>query len=121
MSKKSKSRAAQFPFPVLAVLAYLLMGFVWDLWHPGWLVFLTIPVYYYTVTLIESINKDDGKGFWRLIPYPLFCTVAYICMGAFWGLWHPGWLIFLTIPIWSFFVSGEKKAKDEDVMDYDDL
>ncbi len=112
--KKKRSRAASFPFPVLALLAFLCLGFIWDLWHPGWLVFLTIPIYYYIVNLIES----DSVGLWQLVPYPLFCTIIYLCIGFIWGLWHPGWLIFLTIPFWSFF-AGDKKADDEDLMDND--
>ena len=25
---------------------YLVLGFVFGLWHPGWLVFLTVPIHY---------------------------------------------------------------------------
>ncbi len=31
-------------YPLVVVIAYLVMGFVWNLWHPGWIIFLTIPV-----------------------------------------------------------------------------
>jgi len=112
--KQQKSRAASFPFPVLVVLAYLCMGFFWELWNPGWLLFLTIPVYYYTVNIIEKINNNESLTFWKLLPYPLLCTLVYVCIGIFWGLWHPGWLIFLTIPIWSFFVAEKKADKDDE-------
>jgi len=116
MSKKTKSRAASFPYPVIATIAFLCLGFFWDLWHPGWLVFLTVPIYYYTVSLIESIGSDESKSFLKLLPYPLFCAIVYMCLGFFLDWWHPGWLIFLTIPIWSFFVS----SKDDDGDDDDD-
>lgn len=75
---------------------------------------MTIPVYYYTVSLIESINKDEKTNFFKLLPYPLFCAIVYICLGFFFDLWHPGWLIFLTIPIWSFFVSDKSDDDDDD-------
>jgi hypothetical protein len=35
------------------------------------------------------------------ISYTLIVIVAYILMGVFWPDygWHPGWIIFITIPI----------------------
>lgn len=114
MSKRNKSRAASFPYPIIAVITFLSLGFFWDLWHPGWLVFLTIPVYYYTVNLIESINNDESVNFWKLVPYPLFCAIVYMCLGFFLDWWHPGWLIFLTIPIWSFFVTDKDDDDNDD-------
>ena len=33
-------------FPVWITALYLLLGFVFGLWHPGWLLFLTIPIHY---------------------------------------------------------------------------
>ena len=44
----------RFPFPVIIVIAYLVMGFVFNLWHPGWLVFLLIPLYYSMIPLIKD-------------------------------------------------------------------
>ena len=120
MSNKRKSRAASFPFPILALIAFLAIGFIYKKWHPGWLVFLTIPIYYYIVDLIENINNDENKSLWKLLPYPLFCLIVFLCLGFFFGWWHPGWLIFLTIPIWSFFVNNDKSDEDEEV-DIDDL
>ena len=34
------------PVPIIAAMIYLLLGFVWNLWHPGWLVFMLIPIWY---------------------------------------------------------------------------
>ena len=81
-----------FPFPILVVALYLLMGFYLNAWHPGWLMFLTIPMYY---TAIEGDHFNLNK-----IPYPLLVVPIYLIMGFAWNAWHPGWLIFLTIPIY---------------------
>lgn len=35
-----------FPYPVLLTIIYLATGFMFDWWHPGWIIFLTIPLYY---------------------------------------------------------------------------
>ena len=36
-------------YPVIVTIIFLLLGFLLDLWHPGWMVFLTIPVFYVLV------------------------------------------------------------------------
>ena len=83
-------------YPVLCALIYLFLGFVWNLWHPGWIVFLTIPIYYafegcrYTVGSMKTALKAA---------WPVCCLVIFLVLGSIWGLWHPGWLIFLTVPI----------------------
>ena len=33
-------------YAVVVTLAYLITGFLLDNWHPGWLLFLSIPIYY---------------------------------------------------------------------------
>lgn len=35
-----------FPYPVFVTIFYMGMGIVDNLWHPGWLIYLTIPLYY---------------------------------------------------------------------------
>ena len=73
----------------------------------------------YNMSLDEMINYDDGgersytpadddsvmekKSGYKLlkrVPIPILATLAYLLMGFVWGLWHPGWLVFLIIPIW---------------------
>ncbi|HPB17020.1 MAG: hypothetical protein WC554_02505 [Clostridia bacterium] len=93
----NKRNPNTFPYPVLATIVFLLMGFIWDLWHPGWIVFLTIPVYYAVVNAIKS----------RAISYTLIIVLIYLAMGFIWNLWHPGWIIFLLIPIIHWF-TGKK-------------
>ena len=44
---------------------YLISGFMFDLWHPGWLTFLTIPFYYWIVNAYgigKSDDDDDENG-----------------------------------------------------------
>ena len=43
-----------FPYPVLCVLVYMVLGFLFGLWHPGWIIFLTIPLYYWIAHIIEN-------------------------------------------------------------------
>lgn len=49
-----KGAWSSFPYPILCVIVFLLAGFFWGIWHPAWIVFLTIPIYYYIAHVIES-------------------------------------------------------------------
>jgi transcriptional regulator with XRE-family HTH domain len=33
-------------YPVLITILYLVLGFLFDLWHPGWMLYMTIPIFY---------------------------------------------------------------------------
>jgi len=35
-----------FPYPLIVTVIYLLLGFGFDVWHPTWILFITIPIYY---------------------------------------------------------------------------
>lgn len=82
--------------PLLATIVYLLLGFCAGAWHPGWIVFLAIPI----VPMI--LGKTTLRGL-----YPLLVVIAYLVMGLVWDLWHPGWIIFLTIPVVEIFLPSK--------------
>lgn len=46
---RQRRRLLSFPYPVFIALVYLLAGIWLNLWHPGWVIFLTIPLYYWYV------------------------------------------------------------------------
>ena len=48
----------------------------------------------------DDDEKTDTYKLMKRIPIPIICTIAYLLMGFVWGLWHPGWLVFMIIPIW---------------------
>ena len=54
----------KFAFPVLVVGLYVLFGMLYKAWHPEWIIFLAIPLYY---TIFKPIDKlirehDFKKG-----------------------------------------------------------
>ena len=55
--KKKRMSAKRFPFPLIAIAAYLILGFAFGLWHPGWLIFLTVPVYYAIADIAEKHRR----------------------------------------------------------------
>ena len=93
-----------FPYPILTVIAYILFGCfnVCGGWSFGWLVFLSIPLYY---TLVDAIFKRNASHF----AYPVLVTMVYLYLGFFQSAWHPIWVLFLTIPFYYFFCEFIKK------------
>jgi len=51
-----------FPYPVVVAFVYLFIGFLMGLWHPGWLIFLTIPFYYWICAVIDNDHYTNGEG-----------------------------------------------------------
>jgi multidrug efflux pump subunit AcrB len=41
---KPKNTAERWLNPVMITLIYLVLGFFFNLWHPGWMIFLASPV-----------------------------------------------------------------------------
>ena len=80
-----------FPFPVVALIAFLLCGFLAGGWAWSWLFFFLIPIYYLA-------GNPSLKSF-AYASYPIFCAIIFFVLGIFFELWHPGWLIFLSIPL----------------------
>ena len=109
MGGKNKTSAKfnwyAFPYPILAVIAYLIMGFGLNTWHPTWLIFMTIPVFY---TVIAMNGAKGFKAKANIFPYPILCAIFYLVLGFDYGLWHPAWLLFITIPVYYMLVNAVK-------------
>ena len=103
MSLKRKIIAAT---PMISLIAFLLLGFCADAWHPGWIVFFAIPI----VPMLLRIDSFNGL-------YPLLTVIAYLVMGFVWDLWHPGWIIFLTIPVVQIFLPKMKRYKKIEIVE----
>ena len=50
-----RRKASLFLFPVLITAIYLFIGMYFKAWHPYWLLFLSIPIYY---LIAEAIDKN---------------------------------------------------------------
>lgn len=94
-----------FPYPILTVIVYLLLGFFNPAgmgWSVGWIVFLTIPLYY---TIIEAVHKRMPQIFC----YPVLVVIIFLFFGMTMSLWHPLWILFLTIPLYYTAIEMFKK------------
>jgi len=80
--------------PFVATIIFLILGFGFDLWHPGWMIFLIIPV----IAIIMSMGKTKEDHLTTALS-PFGATVIFLLLGFMFDLWHPGWMIFLIIPV----------------------
>ncbi len=80
---------------ILATVAYLLLGFLTDRgWAVGWTLFLLIPVLGSIGDCIRTKKISDFL-------YPVLVTFIYLFLGMHNGIWHPTWIIFITVPLFS--------------------
>ena len=90
--QEQERRRKAFPYPVFVAIAYVVLGACFNLWHPGWLIFLTIPLYYLPASQRSPL---------RLLGNPVMITIIYLLLGFWCNLWHPGWVVFLLIPVFN--------------------
>lgn len=110
--KGGKTSATLFDkiFPIIiTALFFCTIGI--GLAHPGWTLFLLIPLYY---TGKEAIRRRNPMVFC----YPVFCVYFYCSIGGFFDTIFPlfsdnwyglMWLIFLTIPLYYTIFPAIKK------------
>jgi transcriptional regulator with XRE-family HTH domain len=95
----SKSRGSKTALWTMVTAIYLLIGFIADIWHPTWLIFLVAAA---IAAILPTANKEaiEWKGgkiiraltvvlsLWTMV------VLFYLSLGFFWDLWHPGWMVF---------------------------
>lgn len=103
-----RKRWHDFPFWVIAALAFFLLGFfnIWGGWATSWIMLITIPIYY---SIGDMIAKRDISEFC----YPCLITIIYLYLGFLQGLWHPMWILFITIPIY-YWIGSFFKPRNTD-------
>jgi nucleoid DNA-binding protein len=80
----------------LLLATYLVLGFTFNLWHPGWLVFLLFPMYFII---------SESKKLSLLSLSPFLATALFVLIGEYVTLPNQGsgytlsWLVFLMIPV----------------------
>lgn len=101
-------------FPMWAVISilYIVIGVMWNAWHPGWLLFLFVPIWHSLIVAIERKNPN-------CFAYPVFAALVFLCLGFFWFCWHPGWVVFLTIPLYYSLVAWYRGKGGEEEEDHE--
>lgn len=84
-----------FPIAVLCTVVFFCLGCFGGYWHPGWIVFLVVPIWDGIIRAIFERNL-------RRLSIPVITAVVYLILGCCFNLWHPGWIVFLLIPIFGY-------------------
>lgn len=92
------------PYGIVAIIVFLCLGFIQGVWHPSWLILLTIPIYDSLATVLRKKRISSFN-------YPLLTTVIFLYIGFEYSVWHPTWTIFLTIPIFYYLIGYFRKFK----------
>lgn len=98
-----------FPFPIIIVFLYLALSLPLKIWHPLWIIFLTIPIYYRFAIACKANNK---KVFALLLPVPEMVVTVFLLTGILTGMWGYTSMLFLIIPLYYWVVIVTKSRKD---------
>lgn len=100
-----------FPFPIIVAFLYVALSMAFKIWHPLWIIFMTIPIYYRFAIACKANNK---KVFALLIPVPEMVVTVYLLLGVAVGVWGYASLLFLIIPLFYWVVLVSKSKKDSE-------
>lgn len=91
-------------FPIIMVITYAIIGVMFGGkgWAFGWIVLLTIPLFYTGIIAAEKKKPI-------IFCYPVLVLIIYLLCGILFKLWHPMWIIFLTIPLFYIITAKMKK------------
>jgi transcriptional regulator with XRE-family HTH domain len=60
------------------------------------------------IVIVEE-HKNIDYRFLRRFPLTLVIVLIYVCMGAIWGGWHPGWMLFFLPILWETAIKAIEK------------
>lgn len=105
--KEKKKRSWIFPaYPIITVILYAVIGALFGApgWAVGWIVILTIPLFYTGIIAYEKKKPI-------IFCYPVLALIIFLLAGFMLDMWHPMWIIFLTIPI--FYIIAAMHGKKQ--------
>ena len=106
----TRGKDAELPLGILAIVSYIIMGACFDLWHPGGLIFLLVPIISTLINAVHNHNPD-------LFAYPILVLLIFLYVGFIYHIWHPTWVVFLTIPLYYSFTGYIKRARAKELGD----
>lgn len=113
---RGRRKAPRNPFihavlPLVCVVLYLILGFTTSMgWAYGWLLFLLIPI---AESLYSAIQTKNPSAFC----YPVLVVFLYLAIGFMFHVWHPTWILFITIPVFYVMCDSIKKTRAEKYSD----
>lgn len=112
---KSPRWAYVFPWPLLVVVAYALIGSFSGAWGKGLLLFLLIPLFYTALDAVVAKTAHRRRSSLEGL-FVLLIVTVFFALGLLGGLWHPGWIVLLAIPVvlgvWEAFSPKSKLSSE---------
>ena len=97
---KRRGRKIIAIMPFLSVIIFLILGYTFEVWHPGWLVFFLIPV---SAILFKPYKKQKIVALSPFIAVTIFILVGtYVKQG-----YQYSWIAFFLIPLISILVAND--------------
>lgn len=100
--KDRARRLLKFPFALIVLAVYVVLNLIIHMWHPLWIMFLFIPIYYHYAGACYTKTK---KGYLFALPIPEIVLLAYLVLSFATGLWGAMAVVFITIPIYYWAVA----------------
>ena len=100
---------------LLSVVAYILLGTLLNMWGNGWVVFFVPEILCSIARAI--IKKNPNKVNMPFIAVFAFFFVCMVVPGQDANLWHPMWIVFLSVPIYYSLCSVFRKIVGKDDKD----
>ena len=113
---KTAAGMLKFPFFMIIPILYVAICVPTKLWHPLWLIFLALPIYYRTAIACKA---NSFKAFLLLMPIPEITVIVFLLLGLLAGAWSYAWIVFLIIPIYYWVVPMMKSEKKEEEQQQD--
>jgi multidrug efflux pump subunit AcrB len=57
--EQARRKESNAMFPVWISILYVVLGALFNLWHPGWLLFFTIPLHYIEPDITSKVISKD--------------------------------------------------------------
>ena len=102
---------------VLAIVAYILLGTLANMWQNAWVVFFVPEIVCSIARAI--IKKNPAKVNMPFIAVFAFFFVCMVVPGQDANLWNPMWVVFLSIPLYYSIVGVIRKLTDKEDKDND--
>lgn len=106
LGRKPERAWRSFPFLLVVLVAYLLLGLFTNAWIPGLMLVFAVPAYYVIGNAWEKrrISRLIG-GLYPISAIAWFCWMAFALNQA-----HPAWVVFLTIPVVEILCAWSRKT-----------
>ena len=98
----------KIPVFIIVLIIYLLLGFLRNMWHPGWLIILLIPIYYCVCWAFGARSK---KSFYLRLPVFLVTVLIFFVLGFLFSMWKSAWIVFLINPLYYWFAAVFNKNR----------